>query len=53
MWVHVGTDVYIPHCKCQVKPLSAPWFSGAFGDSIVYRNDFFVCSSRINFLHLI
>ena len=32
--------------------LSSPWFSGAFGDFIVHRNDFFVCSSRMNFLHL-
>ena len=23
-WVQVGTDVYIPHCKYQVKPHSSP-----------------------------
>ena len=23
-WVQVGIDVYIPHCKCQVKPHSSP-----------------------------
>ena len=25
-WVQVGIDVYIPHCKYQVKPHSFPWF---------------------------
>ena len=25
-WVHIGTDVYTPHCKYQVKPHSSPWF---------------------------
>ena len=25
-WVQVGTDVYIPHRKYQVKPHSSPWF---------------------------
>ena len=25
-WVEVGTDVYIPHHKYQVKPHSFPWF---------------------------
>ena len=23
-WVKVGIDVYIPHCKYQVKPYSSP-----------------------------
>ena len=26
-WVKVGFDVYIPHCKYQIKPHSSPWFS--------------------------
>ena len=28
-WVQVGTDVYIPHRKYEVKPHSSPWFSAA------------------------
>ena len=28
-WVQVGIDVYIPHRKYQIKPLSSPWFSAA------------------------
>ena len=24
-WVQVRIDVYIPHCKYQVKPYSSPW----------------------------
>ena len=28
-WVQVGTDVYIPHPKYQVKPNLSPWFSAA------------------------
>ena len=28
-WVQVGTDVYIPHRKYQVKPHSSSWFSAA------------------------
>ena len=28
-WVQVRIDVYIPHCKDQVKPQSSPWFSAA------------------------
>ena len=40
-WVQVGTDVYIPHCKYQVKPHSSPWFSAACAAVIVHRNHFF------------
>ena len=40
-WVQVGIDVYIPHCKCQVKPHSSPWFSAACAAVIVHRNHFF------------
>ena len=39
--VQVGTDVYIPHRKYQVKPHSSPWFSAAFAAAIVRRNHFF------------
>ena len=40
-WVQVGIDVYIPHCKYQVKPHSSPWFSAACAAAIVHRNHFF------------
>ena len=33
-WVKVGIDVYIPHSKYQVKPLSSSCFSGACAASI-------------------
>ena len=41
-WVKVGTDVYIPHRKYQVKPHSSPWFSAACAAAIVHRNHFFL-----------
>ena len=40
-WVQVGIDVYIPHCKYQVKPHSSPWFLAACATAIVHRNHFF------------
>ena len=40
-WVQVGSDVYIPHRKDQVKPHSSPWFSAACAAAIVHRNHFF------------
>ena len=40
-WFQVGVDVYIPHCKYQVKPHSSPWFSAACAAAIVHRNHFF------------
>ena len=40
-WVQVGIDVYIPHCKYQVKPHSSPWFSAACAATIGHRNHFF------------
>ena len=40
-WVQVGTDVYIPHHKYQVKPHSSPWFSAAYAAAVVHRNHFF------------
>ena len=40
-WVQVGIDVYIPHCKYQVKPDSSPWFSAVCAAAIVHRNHSF------------
>ena len=40
-WVQVGIEVFIPHCKHQVKDHSSPWFSGAFTAAIIHRNHFF------------
>ena len=40
-WVQVGIDVYIPHCKYQVRPHSCPWFSAAFAAATVHRNNVF------------
>ena len=40
-WIQVGTDVYIPHRKYQVKSHSSPWFSVACAAAIVHRNHFF------------
>ena len=39
--VQVGTDVYIPHHKYQVKPHLSPMFSAACVAIIVHRNHFF------------
>ena len=40
-WVQVGIDVYIPHCKYQVKSHSSLWFSAPCAAAIVHRNNFF------------
>ena len=40
-WLQAGIDLYIPHCKYQVKPHSSPWFSAAFAAAIIHRNHFF------------
>ena len=40
-WFQDGIDIYIAHCKYQVKPHSSPWFSTASAAAIVYRNHFF------------
>ena len=40
-WVHIGTDVYIPHRKHQVKPHSSLRFSAACAADIVHRNHLF------------
>ena len=40
-WIQVGSDVYIPHRKYQVKSHSSPWFSAACDAAIVHRNHFF------------
>ena len=41
MWVQVGIDVYVPHCKYKIIPHSSPWFSAACAAAIVHRNHFF------------
>ena len=51
-WVQFGTDVYIHHKKCQVKPHSSLWFSAACAAPIVHRNHFFVCTKGMNLLIL-
>ena len=40
-WVRVGTDVYIPQRKYQVKPHSSPWFLSSCAAAIFHRNHFF------------
>ena len=40
-WVQIGTGVYIPHYKYQVKPHSSLWFSAACAAAINHRNHFF------------
>ena len=37
-WVQVVIDVYIPHCKYQVKSHSSPWISAAFAAAIVHSS---------------
>ena len=49
--VQVGTDVYIPHRKYEVKPHSSPWFSAACAAAVVHRNHF-LYTKRINILIL-
>ena len=44
--VQVGTDIYIPHQKSEVKPHSSPWFSAACTAAIVHRNHFFHLSQK-------
>ena len=34
--IQVGIDVYIPHCKFQVKSHLSLWFSAAFAAAIVH-----------------
>ena len=45
--VQVGIDVYIPHCKYQVKLYSSPWLSAACAAAIVHRNHIF-CLHQLN-----
>ena len=40
-WVQVETDVFIPHCKYQVKSHSSPWFSTPCAAAIAHRNHLF------------
>ena len=57
-WIQVGTDVYIPYRKYQVKHHSSSWFSSACAVAIVHRNNFFrlyqqnkSSESKVNFRH--
>ena len=45
-WVQVGSDVYIPHRKYQVKPHPSLWFSAACAAAIVHRNHFFLLNQQ-------
>ena len=36
-WIHIATDVDIPHCKCQVNSHSFPWSSAACGAVIPHK----------------
>ena len=40
-WVEVAIDVYIPHCKHQVKSHSSSWISAACAAAMIHRNHFF------------
>ena len=40
-WIQVAIDVYISHCKYQVKPHLSPWLAAACTAAIVDRNHFF------------
>ena len=39
--IQVGIDVYMPHCKYQVKPHSSRWFSAVCAAAILRRNQFY------------
>ena len=41
-------NVYIPHCKCQSKLLSSPWFSAVYAVAIVPRNIFLLPTEKIS-----
>ena len=47
-WDQVGVDVYVPHLKYQAKPHTSPWFSADCAAAIIPRNQFLVCTNRIN-----
>ena len=38
--IHIGIDVYIPHCKDKFKHHSSSWFSAACAAAIVHRSLF-------------
>ena len=37
-WIQVGIDVYISHCKFQIKPPSSPLFLAAYAAAIAHIN---------------
>ena len=49
--VQVGTDMYIPYSKYQVKPHSFPWFSADCAAAIAQRKHFFRLYQQ-NVMHL-
>ena len=51
-WVQVEINVYILHCKNQVKPHSFPWFSAACSLPWFIEITFLNCTSRIILLNL-
>ena len=48
-WVQVGTDVYIPHRKYQVRPHSSPWLSAACAAAVVIEITFPFAPKRKTF----
>ena len=55
-WAHVEIDLYIPHCKYQVKSYLTPCFSAACAAVIAHKNHFFTwcqqnksCESTVKF----
>ena len=39
-WFQLAIDVYMCHCKYQVKSHSSPWFTADCDAAIVHRNNF-------------
>ena len=48
-WAQVGTDVYIPHHKYQVKPHPSLSFLATCAAAIVHRNHFFCLYQKNKF----
>ena len=48
-WVQVENDIFIPHCKYQVKCHSSPWFSTPCAAAIAHRNHLFWLYQQITF----
>lgn len=48
-WFQVGTDLFIPHSKHQVKLNLSLWFSAAFVAAMASRSHFFHLHQQIKF----